>query len=146
MYESFEHVFIYKPDTSRPANSEKYIICINYKDNLTNTEKDNMIMLIEKWNNFSIEEDKNPKKINSFIFKNIKIDNNFINKLQEYNKLYMNNQMIYLNKTIELAQNKFDKDKYYNIIQNQVSNALDWCKKYKIDINKNSIYYKKNII
>jgi len=146
MYESFEHVFIYKPDTSRPANSEKYIICINYKDNLTNIEKDNMIMLIEKWNNFSIEEEKNSKKINSLIFKNIKIDNNFINKLQEYNKIYMNNQMIYLNKTIELAQNKFDKDKYYNIIQNQVSNALDWCKKYKIEINKNSIYYKKNII
>jgi hypothetical protein len=54
--------------------------------------------------------------------------------------------MYYLNSTIELSQNKFDKDKYYEIIQKQVNNALEWCKKYKVEINKNSIYYKKNYI
>ena len=188
MYESFEHIYIYKPDTSRPANSEKYIICFGYKDNLSSFEKENMLNLIEKWNkiashdNQMFEQEKNNKELNeqqehtlneqqehkdeyynnkelnekqeqnqhikensfSLIFKNIKVDNNFINKLEEYNKLYMNNQMFYLNKTIELAQNKFDKDNYYNIIQNQVNNALNWCKKYKVEINKNSIYYKKN--
>jgi cap1 methyltransferase len=144
MYESFEQIFIYKPDTSRPANSEKYIVCLGYKDNLTKLEKENLLKLIEKWNNFSNNEiDKTNNS--SLIFKNIKIDNKFINKLEEYNLLYMNNQMIYLNKTIELTQSKFDKDKYYNIIQNQVINALNWCKKYKVEINKNSIYYKKNI-
>jgi cap1 methyltransferase len=141
IYESFEHVFIYKPDTSRPANSEKYIICLNYKDNLTKLEKNNMIQHIETWNNLS----NSLSKENSVIFKNIRVDNNFISKLEEYNNLYINNQMYYLNKTIELAQNKFDKDKYHDIIQNQVTNALKWCEKYNVEINKNSIYYKKNI-
>ena len=142
IYESFEHVHIYKPDTSRPANSEKYIICMNYKDNLTELEKNNLLKLIEKWSTITNELSKD----NSLIFNNIKVNNNFINKLEEYNKLYIKNQMYYLNSTIELSQNKFDKDKYYEIIQKQVSNALEWCKKYKVEINKNSIYYKKNYI
>jgi hypothetical protein len=51
-----------------------------------------------------------------------------------------------LNNTINLAQNKIDKEKYYEIIQTQVNNAIKWCKKYTIEINKNSIYYKKNIV
>ena len=138
----WEHVHIYKPDTSRPANSEKYIICINYKDNLTELEKNNLLKLIEKWSTLTNEFSKD----NSLIFNNIKVNNNFINKLEEYNKLYIKNQMYYLNSTIELSQNKFDKDKYYEIIQKQVNNALEWCKKYKVEINKNSIYYKKNYI
>ena len=51
-----------------------------------------------------------------------------------------------VNNTINLAQNKIDKEKYYEIIQTQVNNAIKWCKKYNIEINKNSIYYKKNVV
>ena len=53
--------------------------------------------------------------------------------------------MFYLNNTIQLTQNKIDKEKYYEIIQTQVHNAINWCTKYNVEINKNSIYYKKNI-
>jgi cap1 methyltransferase len=28
MYGSFEEVYIYKPCTSRPANSERYVVCL----------------------------------------------------------------------------------------------------------------------
>jgi hypothetical protein len=81
----------------------------------------------------------------SIIFKNIKIDNHFIQRLNEYNSKYMDNQMFYLNNTIQLAQKKIDKEKYYEIIQKQLTNALQWCQKYDVEINKNSIYYKKNM-
>ena len=57
----------------------------------------------------------------------------------------MQTQIYYLKNTIKLAEHKIEKDKYYEIIQNQVNNAVDWCKKYGIEINKNSIYYKKNL-
>jgi hypothetical protein len=79
----------------------------------------------------------------SIRFKNMKIDNSFVKKINDYNLKYIDNQMYYLNKTIEIAQNKIDKDKYYDIIQNQVNNAVDWCNKYGVEINTNSIYYKK---
>jgi len=137
----FEEIYIYKPDTSRPANSEKYLICLYYKDNLTELSKNKLLDVIKKWNEIvvSLKEDE------TIILKNIKIKNSFIQRLNEYNEKYMDIQMYYLNNTILLSNEKINKDKYYEIIQKQVNNAIDWCNKYNIEINKNSIYYKKNI-
>lgn len=136
---SFEYVYIYKPETSRPANSEKYIVCMYYKNNLEKDVLDNLTSLIEAWNNLGQKEDE------SAILKNIKVSNQFIQKLDEYNKKYIDCQMFYLSGTIELAKNKPNKEQYYEIIEDQVSKAIAWCAKYDIEINKNSIYYKKNI-
>ena len=141
LFNCFEKISIYKPETSRPANSEKYLICMYYKDNLSTDIKNKLLDIIQKWRD-NIELLKNN---NSIIFKNIKINNIFIQKMNEYNKKYMETQLFYLNNTIELAKNKIDKNKYYEIIQKQVNNAIEWCNKYNIEINKNSIYYIKNI-
>ena len=138
---AFESVYIYKPETSRPANSEKYLVCLYYKDNLSEITKNNLLNIIEKWQNIS----STLSDSDSVLFDNIKIDNLFIQRLSEYNEKYMDTQMFYLNNTIQLAQSKIEKEKYYEIIQNQVNNAIEWCNKYSIEINKNSIYYKKNI-
>jgi 23S rRNA U2552 (ribose-2'-O)-methylase RlmE/FtsJ len=137
---SFEKVFIYKPETSRPANSEKYLVCMYYKNNLSESVKNNLLNIIEEWHNTNILQEED-----TVIFTNINVDNNFIQRLNEYNEKYMDSQLFYLNNTIQLAQNKIEKEQYYEIIQNQVNNAINWCTKYNIDINKNSIYYKKNI-
>jgi cap1 methyltransferase len=137
----FEKVYIYKPETSRPANSEKYLVCLYYKDNLSESAKNNLLNIIEKWYKMS----QSIKEEDSVIFKNIKIESSFIQRLNEYNEKYMEPQMFYLNNTIQLSQTKIEKEKYYEIIQTQVNNAINWCKKYDIEINKESIYYKKNI-
>lgn len=138
----FEEVYIYKPETSRPANSEKYLVCMYYKDNLSSESKNNLLKIIELWNNktFDLTEE------DSIIFKDIKVSNSFIQNLNNYNEKYMETQIYYLNSTIKLAEHKIEKDKYYEIIQNQVNNAIEWCKKYDMEINKNSIYYKKNLV
>jgi len=135
----FQYVYIYKPETSRPANSEKYLICLYYKDNLSKELKNNLINIIDEWYKLSekITDSEN------VIFKNVKVSNHFIKTLNEYNEKYIKNQMFYLNKTIELSKNKIDKEQYYEIIQEQVKNAKNWCTKYDVEINKESIYYKK---
>jgi cap1 methyltransferase len=137
----FEEVYIYKPETSRPANSEKYLVCMYYKDNLSSESKSNLLKIIELWNDKTLELTED----DSIIFKDIKISNSFIQNLNNYNEKYMETQIYYLNSTIKLAEHKIEKDKYYEIIQNQVYNAIEWCKKYDMEINKNSIYYKKNL-
>jgi cap1 methyltransferase len=137
----FEEVHIYKPETSRPANSEKYLVCLYYKDNLTSVMKNNLLNVIEKWNIIS----NTLSETESVIFNNFKISKEFIHKIDEYNKKYIDMQIYYLNKTIELAKSKIEKEQYYNIIHDQVINAINWCKKYDIPINKNSIYYIKNM-
>ena len=135
---NFEKVYIYKPETSRPANSEKYIVCINYLNILDNEDKNNLLNMIEKWNNFELDD-------NSYaLFKNIKIDNEYIYNLDKFNKDYLINQKFYLDKTINLIKNKPCKSDYYEIIKDQVNIAINWCEKYNIKVNKNSIYYKKN--
>ena len=137
----FDEVYIYKPETSRPANSEKYLVCMYYKDNLSDLSKSNLLKIIELWNNKIVELTGD----DSIIFKDMKVSNSFIQNLNNYNEQYMETQIYYLNSTIKLAEHKIEKDKYYEIIQNQVNNAIEWCNKYDIEINKNSIYYKKNL-
>ena len=141
LFLSFEEVYIYKPETSRPANSEKYLICKYFKNNLSNKQNNDLLNIIDKWQDVSFSMNE----LDSVYFGNIKVNNQFIRLLNTYNEKYMENQMFYLKNTIELAKKKIDKEQYYEIIQTQVNNAIEWCKKYEVEINKNSIYYKKNI-
>jgi cap1 methyltransferase len=149
----FQYVYIYKPETSRPANSEKYLVCLYYKDNLSEEFKNSLINLIDEWyklsqkisdSNSNSNSDSNSDS-ESIIFKNIKVHNSVIQILNKYNEKYIKNQMFYLNKTIELSKIKLEKEHYHEIIQEQVENAKKWCTKYNVEINKESIYYKKNI-
>lgn len=112
---------------------------MNYKNNLSDETKTYLLNIIEKWQNVADKIDE----ADSIIFKNLKIDNAFIQKINEYNKKYMEIQIFYLNSTLKLAETKIEKEHYYEIIQKQVNNAIEWCNKYSVDVNKNSIYYKK---
>jgi len=53
--------------------------------------------------------------------------------------------MHYLKNTIKISETKMEKNEYNSLINNQVSCAINWCKKYNVKINENSIYYKKNV-
>ena len=138
LYSVFEKVIIYKPETSRPANSEKYIVCINFHDNISQENKNKLIENIKVWDDITNEE-------NTAMFENIKIDGDFLHKLSEHNLKYIEYQMHYLKNTIKLSETKMEKNEYNKLINNQVSCAINWCKKYGVKINENSIYYKKNI-
>ena len=135
---SFEKVYIYKPETSRPANSEKYIVCLNYLDNIDENEKNNLINNIKIW-------DEIDDKTSTGLLEGFNINNDFIHKILEYNIKYSDIQKHHLQNTIKLSQTPIDKEIYNNLINNQVSCAINWCKKYNVKINENSIYYKKNI-
>jgi hypothetical protein len=155
---SFHKVHIYKPETSRPANSEKYLVCIGFNDSFSDLLKMNLLQMIEQWATLSIKNDE------CVLFKNIRINNNFIQKIDEYNKQYMEKQIYFLKSTLDLcptsstsslcpttssstsmasaSYQRIEKDKYHKIIENQVENAMKWCNKYHIEINKESIFYR----
>ena len=65
----FEKIYIIKPLTSRPANSEKYILCSKYKD----FNESNIYLQIFK----KIIENKDLNYLNSDV---INVENNFIKK------------------------------------------------------------------
>jgi len=87
----YENVYLCKPNTSRIANSEKYIICKNYKYNK------NIIKFFVT--NFDYIFDS---KQNIVSLLNINIPYLFLNKIEEYNAIYGQQQIENINFTINL--------------------------------------------
>jgi 23S rRNA U2552 (ribose-2'-O)-methylase RlmE/FtsJ len=131
----FENVTIFKPETSRPANSEKYIVCTNYLDNLSNEQKHHLLLNIDKWKMNENEQ---------VIFKKYKISNELCYDIDKLNKIYIDFQIKSITYILNIITNKLNKNEYHNTLKDQVFNAIEWCEKYQIPINENSIYYKKN--
>ena len=142
LYMNFEEVYFYKPETSRPANSEKYLVCIGYKNVLSNDEKNYLLHLIREYQNGVVSQDIQENE--TYDLNGIRVPNSFVRSLSLYNEEYIKNQKYYLQKTIQLAYQKPNKEEYDLLIKNQVKNAIDWCKKYNVPINQQSIYLTKN--
>lgn len=127
LYLSYKKITIYKPFTSRIANSEKYIICngyvgidVNFLDELFNVLKD--------WNN----KNNNHNKTLNQLF--IEIPILFIHKINDLNKIITDNQIQSINNIINNITNKtnLNKDWKTQNLQKNIINARNWCKKYKI--------------
>jgi 23S rRNA U2552 (ribose-2'-O)-methylase RlmE/FtsJ len=122
----YEKVYIIKPHTSRLANSERYIICKNFK-------LDNVKPLIKSLSNlFCIIN--NDCEIERFI--NIDIPYLYINKLEDINAIIGQQQLENILATLYLLDNN-KQDKLENIKKNNVQKCVQWCSKYKLPFNKN---------
>jgi 23S rRNA U2552 (ribose-2'-O)-methylase RlmE/FtsJ len=116
----FHNSYLYKPFTSRPANSERYLICRNYKG--LNPKLINS--LDEIYQQFSLPENKN-----KFIADlNIKLPNYWIRAISIYNQKFIEHQTIYLNKTFKLIDNPPTKEELEEIKTKQINYAKRWCK------------------
>lgn len=126
LYICFEEVVIYKPYTSRIANSEKYIICKKFTG-IEKTYLDDMLNIIQNWNNL----EKEGKTIN-YIYETI--PEKFINYMKEINMKIINNQIKSINNSIEIynKRNNGSADSIENNKHIHIQNARNWCKKYNI--------------
>ena len=124
----YNELYIHKPVTSRPANSERYIICKNFKG-ISSNILNNLEDILVNW-----KEDK------IYDIKGLVLDNTFIKYIDKHNKLFVSNQIKYLEKTLNYIKVNPSKYEYNKIIASQVINAVSWCKKYNIKLNKNSKY------
>ena len=131
-------VIIDKPLTSRPANSEKYIICIGFNGIDTNYLK-KLKIVIKSWD---ISHNNNLNIVN--IFDTI-LDNTFLDRINEVNTMHYNLQKQNIVKTLSLIND--DKSLKYlnNLIDLQIRSAMEWCNKYNVKINDKS-YFIKDLI
>lgn len=125
LYSHFENVYITKPYTSRPANSEKYIVCKNFKG-VEPSFLEMLFVYIEKWDSM---------KTNILSF--IDIPTNFCHQVNLFNNLITMTQIKNIEYTITLI-NSFEKHTKTKIIEKQIENAKKWCDKYSVRQNKNS--------
>lgn len=139
----YENVYLCKPNTSRVANSEKYIICKNYKYN-----KSIIKFFINTFD--SIFDSK--QNIVSLL--NINIPYLFLNKVEEYNAIYGQQQIENINFTINLiniSNNKKIKHKDFECekeFENDEDDLLNKSTKNELIKNENNnleIIKKNNI-
>ena len=117
---SYEKVFLYKPLTSRKSNSEKYIICLNYKGF-------NLKIINIMCHSFNI------------LKLNIEIDKQFYNNLLNFIHMYSTQQINNINCGIDKIKNN---DINEDPSKEQIRLAIQWCETYDLKINKRCIYLK----
>jgi 23S rRNA U2552 (ribose-2'-O)-methylase RlmE/FtsJ len=122
----YEHVYITKPQTSRYANSEKYVVCKGFlKPSSYNFYPylfDSFKAMLES-PNFACR------------FLNIPISYYFISKLEEYNAIFGQQQIEYIHSTILLIENKYKENKIENLVKININKCIQWCVKYNVPYN-----------
>ena len=130
----YDKVYIIKPQTSRYANSEKYIVC---RDFLFESNEHFFPFLYNAFEKMSNSETP------IYRFLNIPIYYYFINKLEEYNAILGQQQIENIHYTISLIEHKYKQDKIDNLIKINIQKCIQWC--IKNDIEYNNIISNINI-
>jgi 23S rRNA U2552 (ribose-2'-O)-methylase RlmE/FtsJ len=125
----YKQVYIVKPNTSRLANSEKYIVCKgfkNYPEELINN-------IIQKYDTLKTSE---------FISGILQddLDYFYLNKLEEYNAIFGQQQIENITVTLNLISCKNKNEKLDTMKKNNIQKCTQWCEKNNIPHNKNLTY------
>jgi hypothetical protein len=126
----YKQTYIMKPQTSRYANSEKYIICKGYNLDENKERIENIIKKI--YENF---DNLNSNLYIETIF-NFNYSRTFISKMEEINIIIGKKQIDNIVTTLNLMINKnFDKIDYYK--KKHIQKCIKWCEKFNINFHKN---------
>ena len=120
----YEKVYIIKPNTSRYANSEKYIVCKGfcYENN------DAFYPFIEQC---FIKMNHSNKEI-PCRFLSFEVPYYFVQKIEEYNSIFGQKQIQNIHYTLSMIENKYKQDKIDLLIQTNIKKCMDWCIKYDV--------------
>lgn len=127
----FEHVHIVKPFTSRPANSEKYVICKYFKG-ISSNYFQHLLDLVSNWHILA-DQDKQVEDIFTF-----QLPQDFSQSLQSYNLHIVARQIEMILKTLAYIRLHLKNKDIVDLRQKQALAACLWCQKYDMDINVKS--------
>jgi len=119
----YEKVYLIKPHTSRYANSEKYVVCKGF---LFDTNKHFFPFLLNAFEKM-LSDEQNIKR-----FLNIPVSYYFINKIEEYNAIFGQQQIENIHYTISLIENLYKQDKIDNLVKVNIQKCIQWCIKHNI--------------
>jgi 23S rRNA U2552 (ribose-2'-O)-methylase RlmE/FtsJ len=130
----YQKVYIIKPNTSRHANSERYIVCKGFIFNNTSDYFFNLLLppFMDIMNN------PDNKYVHRFL--NIDVSLFFSIKLHEYNAIFGQQQLENIYNTFSIINNKSKYEKYANNMKNNIVKCIHWCNKFNIETNNPSIF------
>lgn len=122
----YEKVYITKPQSSRYANSEKYIVCKGFLYSKVDTFYPFVHRAFEKM----LAPTKTPTSILRFL--TVPVNNLFVTKLEEYNAIFGQQQVENIYQTIMLIENKHNQEKIDQMIKTNIQKSTQWCTRYQI--------------
>jgi 23S rRNA U2552 (ribose-2'-O)-methylase RlmE/FtsJ len=127
----YEKVFMTKPQTSRYANSEKYVVCKGF------LQKDSSEFLPFIRNAF-IAMMRNP---NTLILQFLKETNSlyFCTRIEEFNAIFGQQQIENIHYTLSLVDNKHNPEKIEHLIKTNSQRSINWCMKHNIPYWSNTV-------
>ena len=125
----YKEVIIYKPFTSRIANSEKYLVCTGFKG-IGNNILDKLLSILAEWNKVNLAG-------HTFNRLGLEIPREFIEELKRINKTIVSNQINVINEIMNIYYNKLNLNPEWKKENSKIqyNNAVEWCRKYKIPYN-----------
>lgn len=118
----FNEVTITKPLTSRPTNSEKYLVCQGYlKGKFNITIKNEIFKCLKK-----ISENSK-LQVYSLIDN---VEDEFLKEIKEYNNIFMEEQITNIENNLKLLKN--EDIKLYNFIGKRNEFSRNWLIKYRL--------------
>ena len=119
----YEQVTIIKPNTSRFANSEKYIVCKGFRNS-------NTLEFVKQF--YKILQYQEPICGSLFDFELAYL---FTNKIEEFNAILGQQQIDTIVSTIYLIDNNNKYDKIEHMKKKNIQKCIAWCQKYNIPYN-----------
>jgi 23S rRNA U2552 (ribose-2'-O)-methylase RlmE/FtsJ len=138
----YESVNFVKPSTSRYANSEKYLICKNFR--LDDKSRGEIINILYR---VILHVHVNKQDIESLF--NAELPYYFISKVEECNAIFGQQQLENINITLNLIDNnKYDKLEL--IKKHNIQKCINWCQQYNMEYNSsiqpNNIFLSNRVI
>jgi hypothetical protein len=133
----YNKIFVYKPCTTNVVNTEKYIICKDFRYHNTTQYTSKFINMIP----IILEND-----VNSIL--SIQVPSFFSSKIDEINIILGRGLLHALNDIIKLCGNDRCSDhKYFEKLKNNnITKCIQWCIKYKMPYNYNKQPQKELIV
>ena len=117
----YKEVFFVKPNTSRYANSEKYIICKNYRLNDSKNLVNAFADIMDNFDNIELTS-----------ILNLDYPSFYLNKIEEFNAIFGQQQIETIAQTLNLINNKKNME---NMKKNHIQKSIIWCQKHNIPFN-----------
>jgi|SaaInlV_165m_DNA_2_1040747.scaffolds.fasta_scaffold12209_2 23S rRNA U2552 (ribose-2'-O)-methylase RlmE/FtsJ len=127
----YEEAYLYKPFFSRDSNSEKYIICKNFKfdQNKDSKQLDHKLKVLEQ-----ILEKMNTTLFINDILPDMEIPRDFINKMKYINIQIANTQQVIINQIIKYIKgNNYFGDLYHTYNGQQIKANQWWIESFYLD-------------
>lgn len=124
----YEEVHICKPVTSRVANSEKYIVCKQFRYTELNTDTVNKLLSIIK------KMHENPDKLIVRIL-SFDIHDIFVHRVEEINSMLGQRQIENINNTIQMIEQSSKGEFIETNKNNNLHKCILWCIEHDVEYN-----------